>query len=84
MCERGVQLKNPFYSIWATEIGTNLALAFIIIAGICAGLYFCFLSFMVYKVIFNDRFVCSFNDLIKFTSRNDDMLLENTNLLYSL
>ncbi|KAB7501416.1 Protein wntless [Armadillidium nasatum] len=53
MCERGVQLKNPFYSIWATEIGTNLALAFIIIAGICAGLYFCFLSFMVYKVFLN-------------------------------
>ncbi|KAF2360316.1 hypothetical protein FHG87_008927 [Trinorchestia longiramus] len=53
MCERGVQLSNPFYSIWVTEIGTNLALAFIILAGICAGLYFCFLSYMIWKVFVN-------------------------------
>lgn len=53
MCERGVQLRNPFYSIWVTEIGTNLALAFIILAGICAGLYFCFLSYMIWKVFMN-------------------------------
>ncbi|XP_047493046.1 protein wntless-like isoform X1 [Penaeus chinensis] len=53
MCERGVQLRNPFYSIWATEIGTNLALAFIILAGVCAGLYFCFLSYMIWKVFMN-------------------------------
>uniref|UniRef100_A0ACB8F3Q1 Uncharacterized protein n=1 Tax=Sphaerodactylus townsendi TaxID=933632 RepID=A0ACB8F3Q1_9SAUR len=26
MCERGVQLKNPFYSIWTTDVGTELAL----------------------------------------------------------
>lgn len=53
MCERGVQLRNPFYSIWVTETGTNLALAFIILAGICAGLYFCFLSYMIWKVFMN-------------------------------
>nr|XP_045599833.1 protein wntless-like isoform X3 [Procambarus clarkii] len=53
MCERGVQLRNPFYSIWVTEVGTNLALAFIILAGICAGLYFCFLSYMIWKVFIN-------------------------------
>ncbi|KAK4316507.1 hypothetical protein Pmani_012363 [Petrolisthes manimaculis] len=53
MCERGVQLSNPFYSIWVTEIGTNLALAFIILAGVCAGLYFCFLSYMIWKVFIN-------------------------------
>ncbi|XP_064087800.1 protein wntless-like [Macrobrachium nipponense] len=53
MCERGVQLHNPFYSIWVTETGTNLALAFIILAGICAGLYFCFLSYMIWKVFMN-------------------------------
>ncbi|XP_045138085.1 protein wntless-like isoform X2 [Portunus trituberculatus] len=53
MCERGVQLRNPFYSIWVTPIGTNLALAFIMLAGICAGLYFCFLSYMIWKVFIN-------------------------------
>nr|XP_033772303.1 protein wntless homolog isoform X2 [Geotrypetes seraphini] len=53
MCERGVQLKNPFYSIWATDVGTELAMAFIIVAGICACLYFGFLCFMVFQVFRN-------------------------------
>ncbi|XP_053325727.1 protein wntless homolog [Spea bombifrons] len=53
MCERGVQLKNPFYSIWATDVGAELAMAFIIVAGICACLYFLFLCFMVYQVFRN-------------------------------
>uniref|UniRef100_A0A4W3GEG0 Wnt ligand secretion mediator n=1 Tax=Callorhinchus milii TaxID=7868 RepID=A0A4W3GEG0_CALMI len=49
----GVQLKNPFYSIWATDVGTELAMAFIIVAGICACLYFLFLCFMVFQVFRN-------------------------------
>ncbi|XP_043941536.1 protein wntless homolog [Protopterus annectens] len=53
MCERGVQLTNPFYSIWATEVGSELAMAFIIVAGICACLYFLFLCFMVFRVFKN-------------------------------
>ncbi|KAI8509696.1 hypothetical protein Bbelb_121240 [Branchiostoma belcheri] len=53
MCERGVQLTNPFYSIWVTETGKNLALAFIILAGVCASVYFFFLCFMVFKVFRN-------------------------------
>ncbi|CAG9864944.1 unnamed protein product [Phyllotreta striolata] len=53
LCERGTQLVNPFYSIWVTPIGTNLALAFIILAGISAGLYFFFLCFMVWRVFKN-------------------------------
>lgn len=28
MCERGVQLRNPFYSIWVTDVGTKLAVSF--------------------------------------------------------
>ncbi|XP_048576693.1 protein wntless homolog A isoform X2 [Nematostella vectensis] len=28
MCERGYQLHNPFYSIWATEPGSKLAVSF--------------------------------------------------------
>jgi len=50
MCERGVQLQNPFYSIWVTEFGANLALGFIILAGISAGLYFLFLCHLIRKV----------------------------------
>ncbi|KAI4785960.1 hypothetical protein KUCAC02_037440, partial [Chaenocephalus aceratus] len=53
MCERGVQLTNPFYSIWASDVGTELAMAFIIVAGICACLYFLFLCFMVFQVFRN-------------------------------
>ena len=53
MCERGVQLRNPFYSIWVTDLGTNLALTFIILAGISAGVYFFFLSYMIWKVFCN-------------------------------
>eukprot|EP00094_Tigriopus_californicus_P009351 TCALIF_09017-PA protein Name:"Similar to wls Protein wntless (Drosophila sechellia)" AED:0.06 eAED:0.06 QI:0/0/0/1/0.66/0.5/4/0/572 len=50
ICERGTQLKNPFYSIWTTEFGTNVALGFIILAGISAGVFFIFLCYMIYRV----------------------------------
>ena len=30
VCERGVQLSNPFYSIWVTDLGTNLAVSFLV------------------------------------------------------
>ncbi|XP_020707803.2 protein wntless isoform X1 [Athalia rosae] len=53
MCERGVQLRNPFYSIWVTDIGTKLALSFIILAGISAGVYLLFLTYMIWKVFTN-------------------------------
>lgn len=25
ICERGTQLRNPFYSIWVTKVGANIA-----------------------------------------------------------
>ncbi|KAJ2940875.1 hypothetical protein O0L34_g10134 [Tuta absoluta] len=53
MCERGVQLRNPFYSIWVTDLGTNLALTFIILAGISTGIYFLFLCYMIWQVFIN-------------------------------
>ncbi|XP_064476876.1 protein wntless-like [Ornithodoros turicata] len=56
LCERGIQLRNPFYSIWDTQVGSNLALGFIILAGICACLYFVFLSYLLYRVLRNISF----------------------------
>nr|NVI79887.1 wntless [Cucujiformia] len=53
LCERGVQLVNPFYSVWVTPIGANLALTFIILAGLSACLYFAFLCYMVWSVFKN-------------------------------
>ncbi|KAF7286486.1 hypothetical protein GWI33_005124 [Rhynchophorus ferrugineus] len=53
LCERGVHLVNPFYSIWVTPLGTNLALTFVICAGLSAGIYFFFLCYMIWKVFAN-------------------------------
>jgi hypothetical protein len=53
VCERGIQLQNPFYSIWVTDLGTNLALTFIILAGISGVVYFIFLCYMIFKVLCN-------------------------------
>jgi len=53
MCERGIQLRNPFYSIWASDVGTQIALSFVILAGVSAGIYFLFLSFIIYRVFRN-------------------------------
>ncbi|KAK2589041.1 hypothetical protein KPH14_001881 [Odynerus spinipes] len=53
MCERGVQLRNPFYSIWVTDLGTKMALSFIILAGVSAGVYLIFLTYMIWKVFMN-------------------------------
>ncbi|XP_015907163.1 protein wntless [Parasteatoda tepidariorum] len=56
MCERGVQLKNPFFSIWTSTVGSKLSLAFIILAGLSAGVYFLFLCYLVFKVFKNIGF----------------------------
>ncbi|XP_071477676.1 protein wntless homolog [Diadema antillarum] len=53
MVERGVQLINPFYSIWNTETGRKLAMVFVVLAGICGFLYTIFLIFMVWGVFKN-------------------------------
>lgn len=29
VCERGAQLRNPFYSLWVTELGANLAVGIV-------------------------------------------------------
>ncbi|VDM64662.1 unnamed protein product [Angiostrongylus costaricensis] len=50
ICERGFQLNNPFYSIWASETGTVIA----VVAVFCASnvLYFVFLFGKIWKVWF--------------------------------
>lgn len=53
MCERGVQLTNPFFSIWADPTGAKVALSFIILAGLSGGCYFIFLCYMIYRVFKN-------------------------------
>ncbi|KAJ8973722.1 hypothetical protein NQ317_011760 [Molorchus minor] len=53
LSERGIQLINPFFSIWVTPVGTNLALSFIILAGISASMYFIFLCYMIWRVFKN-------------------------------
>ncbi|EDW79572.1 uncharacterized protein Dwil_GK20551 [Drosophila willistoni] len=51
--ERGVQLRNPFYSIWTTPLGAKVAMGFIFLAGVSAAIYFLFLCFMIWKVFKN-------------------------------
>lgn len=51
--EKGSLATNPFFSIWATPMGTNVALTFIICAGISASVYFVFLCYMIWKVFSN-------------------------------
>ncbi|XP_055314054.1 protein wntless [Sitodiplosis mosellana] len=53
VCERGAQLRNPFYSIWMTKIGANIAFTFILLAGISASVYFFFLCYMIWCVFCN-------------------------------
>ncbi|XP_028138242.1 protein wntless-like [Diabrotica virgifera virgifera] len=51
--EKGLQLVNPFYSIWVTPLSTNLAIAFVILVAIAASTYFVFLCYMIWRVFKN-------------------------------
>ncbi|KAL5022114.1 hypothetical protein ScPMuIL_001269 [Solemya velum] len=53
ICERGIQLTDPFFSVWVTDVGANLALTFIVLAGVAACSYFLFLCYMIFKVFRN-------------------------------
>ena len=53
LCERGIQLSNPFHSIWSNESGKKAAMAFLIFAAICACLYFLFFLLMMLKVFWH-------------------------------
>jgi len=51
--ERGLQLKDPFWSVWDTLHGRNAALAMPIVGGIFGGLYLINLGFIIFKVSYN-------------------------------
>ncbi|XP_060934664.1 protein wntless homolog [Limanda limanda] len=53
LSERGVHLTNPFYSVWASDIGTKVSFTFIIVAGLSVCLYFLSLCHMVRCVFRN-------------------------------
>uniref|UniRef100_A0A915JHZ9 Wntless-like transmembrane domain-containing protein n=1 Tax=Romanomermis culicivorax TaxID=13658 RepID=A0A915JHZ9_ROMCU len=44
-------INNPFYSIWSTSLGTNLAYIFIYLSLISAVVYFIFLAYWIARVI---------------------------------
>uniref|UniRef100_A0A0R3Q7G4 Protein wntless-like protein n=1 Tax=Brugia timori TaxID=42155 RepID=A0A0R3Q7G4_9BILA len=50
VAERGMQLLNPFFSIWSSKLGSRLAYTSIYIASLCVLLYFGFLAYKVYHV----------------------------------
>jgi hypothetical protein len=47
--ERGIQLSNPFHSIWSTKSGRHIAYATLYIATLCSIAYFAFLTYKVVK-----------------------------------
>lgn len=55
VCERGAQLRNPFYSIWMTKIGANIAVS--ILKGIS----------IIHKTVFTDD---SNDDFFRFSSHS--------------
>ena len=55
LCERGMQLSDPFFSIWDSQNGSNLAIAILILACISCAFYFGLLLYLVFRVYFNFR-----------------------------
>ncbi|CAB0016825.1 unnamed protein product [Nesidiocoris tenuis] len=53
LCERGIQLRNPFYSIWVTDAGTKMAMALLVIGGVCGLSYLILLFYLIWKVFCN-------------------------------
>ncbi|KAM3719658.1 Protein wntless [Dirofilaria immitis] len=50
VAERGMQLLNPFFSIWSSKLGSRLAYTSIYTASLCVLCYFGFLAYKIYCV----------------------------------
>lgn len=55
LSQRGMQLSWPFFSIWDSKFGTNLALGMLVLACASGVLYFGLLVYLVCKVFQNFR-----------------------------
>ena len=53
LCQRGMQLADPFFSIWDSKSGTNIAMVMLIIACASGLFYFALLAYLVGKVFYN-------------------------------
>ncbi|VDD80256.1 unnamed protein product [Mesocestoides corti] len=51
LAERGVQLHNPFYSIWSHPAAAKLGYASVIFGGLCASVYFIYLAVLVFRAL---------------------------------
>ena len=54
LCQRGMQLTDPFYSVWETK-HQNIAYAMLVLACLSGVFYFALLLFLVCRVILNFR-----------------------------
>jgi hypothetical protein len=53
LSQRGMQLSNPFYSIWDSENGSHLATGVLVLACASGVLYFALLLYLSARVFFN-------------------------------
>ncbi|THD20290.1 Wntless Wnt ligand secretion mediator [Fasciola hepatica] len=51
LAERGVQIRNPFYSIWSHPTVARLGIVSVVIGAICAFAYMGYLAFLVIRAL---------------------------------
>ncbi|KAL3313730.1 hypothetical protein Ciccas_007669 [Cichlidogyrus casuarinus] len=51
LAERGVQLRNPFYSIWSHPNAARMGFGTMIVGSVCAVVYFIYLAYLVTKAL---------------------------------
>ncbi|GAA33940.2 Protein wntless B [Clonorchis sinensis] len=51
LAERGVQIRNPFYSIWSHPAAAKLGIASVVTGAVCAFCYLAYLAFVVARVL---------------------------------